>query len=180
MLSKKIESALNSQVALEHESSQFYLAMASWAEVQGYHGITKFLYHQSDEERTHMLKLFHYINEKGGHAQVPFGAKPPKAFQSVHDIFEHILKHEVKATSEINSLVGNCQTEKDFTTQNFLQWYVAAQIEEEKTARTLLDKLALIGNDKGGMYLFDRDLNYLMPGNHRNHHPHSTHQSEKV
>ena len=28
-------------------------------------------------------------------------------------------------------------------------------------ARTLIDKLNLIGNDKGGLYLFDRDLEVM-------------------
>ena len=161
MLSKKIEAALNEQVALEHESSQYYLAMASWAEVKGYKGISQFLFHHSDEERLHMLKLFHYINDRGGHALVPSAAQPPKLFNSVNEIFEYVLKHEVKVTSEINKLVDACLKEKDYTTHNFMQWYVAEQIEEENLARNILDKLNLIGSDKGGMYLFDRDLGMM-------------------
>ena len=51
-----------------------------------------------------------------------------------------------------------CLEQRDYTTHNFLQWYVAEQIEEEALARTILDKLSLIGNDKGGLYLFDRDI----------------------
>ncbi len=163
MLNKKIESALNEQIALEHESSQYYLSMASWAEVKGYHGITKFLYLQSDEERAHMLKLFHYINERGGHALVPDAKIPPKSFQTIQEIFEQVLKHEIKVSGEINELVDMCQKEKDYTTNNFLQWYVAEQIDEERTARNILDKLALIGSDKGGLYLFDNELG-AMPG----------------
>jgi ferritin len=163
MIIKKIEAALNEQIALEHESSQYYLSMASWAEVKGFHGITKFLYRQSDEERVHMLKLFHYINERGGHATVPESKSPPKSFDTINEIFEQVLKHEVNVSAEINNLVDQCQTLKDYTTLNFLQWYVAEQIEEERVARNILDKLALIGNDKGGMYLFDRDLGTMQP-----------------
>ena len=44
-----------------------------------------------------------------------------------------------------------------------MQWYVSEQIEEEALARTIMDKLSLIGNDKGGLYLFDRDLELLVP-----------------
>ena len=66
-------------------------------------------------------------------------------------------------SDEINKLVDNCLAEKDYTTHNFLQWYVAEQIEEERLARNLLDKLNLIGGDKGGMYLFDRDLETMNP-----------------
>ena len=158
MLSKQIEKSLNDQIALELESSQYYLAMASWCEVQGYNGISIFLYKQSDEERMHMLKLFHFINDRGGHAQVPELIKPKKDFNSISEIFEQVLNHEVQVTKEINNLVDECLKEKDYTTHNFLQWYVAEQIEEEKQARTILDKLKIIGNDKGGLYMFDRDL----------------------
>lgn len=158
MLSKKIQDLLNRQVELEAASSQYYLAMASWAEVKGYNGVSKFLYTHSDEERMHMLKLVHFINERGGHGLVPALKAPTASFKNIQEIFEMILKHEVHVSTEINKLVERCLAEKDYTTHNFLQWYVSEQIEEEALARNILDKLNLIGNDKGGMYLFDRDL----------------------
>lgn len=158
MLSKNMISLLNKQIGLECQASHVYLAMASWAEVQGYEGIAKFLYHHSDEERMHMLKLFHFINERGGHAIAPHIKDIPTQFKSVNEVFELLLEHEVKVSGEINKLVDSCLKEKDYATHNFLQWYVAEQIEEERLARTVLDKLKLVGNDKGGLYLFDRDL----------------------
>lgn len=158
MLSKKIESLLNQQVELEASSSQYYLAMASWAEVKGYNGISQFLFTHADEERMHMLKLLQFINERGGHGIVPALKAPPAQFKGIQEIFEQILKHEIHVSAEINKLVDRCLAEKDYTTHNFLQWYVSEQIEEESLARKILDKLNLIGNDKGGMYLFDRDL----------------------
>ena len=161
MLSKKIGTLLNQQVELEAASSQYYLAMASWAEVKGYLGVSKFLYKHADEERMHMLKLIMFINERGGHGLVPSLKAPPANFKGIQEIFEHILKHEIHVSNEINNLVDSCLSEKDYTTHNFLQWYVSEQIEEESLARNILDKLNLIGNDKGGMYLFDRDLQTL-------------------
>ncbi|MFM7053646.1 MAG: ferritin [Bacteroidota bacterium] len=158
MLSKKIQDLLNRQVELEAASSQYYMAMASWAQVKGYNGVSKFLYTHSDEERMHMLKLVHFINERGGHGLVPALKAPTANFKNIQEIFEIILKHEVHVSAEINKLVERCLAEKDYTTHNFLQWYVSEQIEEEALARNILDKLNLIGNDKGGMYLFDRDL----------------------
>ena len=158
MISKKIENALNKQVVSETESSQYYLAMASWAETQGLNGTANFLYKQSDEERAHMLKLVGYINERGGHAIVPELKQPPKTFKSLQNIFELVLSHEQEVSAQINKIVDACLKEKDYTTHNFLQWYVAEQSEEEALARTILDKLKLIGNDKGGLYLFDRDV----------------------
>ena len=164
----KVEAGLNRQIQLEAQSSQFYLAMASWADTKGYGGTAQFLYAHSDEERQHMLKLVHYVNERGGHSIVPALDKPPVEFESLQRVFEELLSHELKVSEEINGLVDICMAEKDYATQNFLQWYVAEQIEEEALARSILDKLTLIGDDRGGLYLFDRDLENL-----------ETHESEK-
>lgn len=158
MVSKKVEIALNKQIEFEAASSQYYLAMASWAETDGLTGVAEFLFAQSDEERMHMLKLVKYINERGGKALIPALKQQPQKFKSIQYVFEEVLKHEVFVSSEINGLVEICLKEKDYTTHNFLQWYVAEQIEEEALVRKILDKLKLIGDDKGGMYLFDRDL----------------------
>ncbi|MFT3884463.1 MAG: ferritin [Flavobacteriales bacterium] len=164
MLSNKIEAALNAQIETEAMSSQIYLAMASWAEVQGLEGIAAFLYKHSDEERLHALKLMKFVNERGGHALVPALGQPPKDCKSIMDVFQTIFQHETQVTSDINGVVDLCLKEKDYTTHNFMQWYVSEQIEEERLARTLIDKLNLIGGDKGGLYLFDRDLQGLAGG----------------
>jgi len=158
MVTKKVENALNKQIEFEAASSQYYLAMASWAETEGLTGVSEFLFRQSNEERMHMLKLIKYINERGGKAQIPSLEKQPQKFKSIQFVFEEVLRHETIVSGEINGLVEICLLEKDYTTHNFLQWYVAEQIEEEALARKILDKLKLIGDDKGGMYLFDRDL----------------------
>lgn len=158
MLKEKIEAALNAQIKIEAESSQFYLAMASWAETKGFNGTALFLYQHSDEERMHMLKLVKFVNERGGQAVVPALAQPPKEFKDLNNIFETLLNHEVMVSEMINNVVDVCLQEKDYTTHNFMQWYVSEQIEEEALARTILDKLNMIGSDKGGLYLFDRDL----------------------
>ena len=89
MVSKKVEAALNKQIVLEGESSQFYLSMASWAENQGYVGTAEFLYRHADEERQHMLKLVRYINERGGIAKIPSIAEPPVEFESLTTAFEN-------------------------------------------------------------------------------------------
>ncbi len=166
MLSNAIQEALNKQVQMEAESSQAYLAMASWAEIQpGLEGVTEFFYKQSDEERVHELKLIRFINERGGFATIPPLPQPMITFQSLRRVFEEFLKHELQVSNSINDLVHLSLAEKDYATHNFLQWYVNEQIEEERTARNLNDKLEMIGDDKSGLYLFDRDiLNYRAPG----------------
>lgn len=162
MVTSKIEKALNKQIALEAQSSQFYLAMASWAENAGLNGTAEFLYKHSDEERMHMLKLVRFVNERGGKAVIPALEKPPVKFSSLKAIFQTLLDHEVKVSAEINNVVDVCLKEKDYTTHNFMQWYVAEQMEEEALARTIMDKLNMIGDDKGGLYLFDRDIETLV------------------
>ncbi len=157
-MNKRVEEALNDQIKKEASSSQFYLAMASWAEGNGLNGTAKFLYKHTDEERFHMLKLVKFVNERGGTAIIPGLETPPKEFQTLENVFQLLLEHELGVTESINNLVDICLQEKDYTTHNFIQWYVSEQLEEEALARTILDKIKLIGNDKGGLYLLDRDL----------------------
>ncbi|WP_299128535.1 ferritin [uncultured Winogradskyella sp.] len=161
MLSKTIEEALNKQIRIEAESSQVYLAMAVWAEVKGLEGISNFMYDQSDEEREHMLKLVKFVNERGGHALISELNAPNITFNSFQEMFEKLLAHEIFVSESINDLVHISLQEKDYASHNFLQWYVAEQIEEEAVARTILDKINMIGDDKGGLYLFDRDIQQL-------------------
>jgi ferritin len=159
MLSKTMQEALNRQVQMEAQSSQAYLAMASWAEIQpGLQGVTDFFYKHSDEERMHMLKLMNYVNERGGYAIVPALAQPILTFVSLKKAFEELLKHEIAVSDSINDIVDLSLKEKDYATHNFLQWYVNEQMEEERLARTMNDKLEMIGDDKSGLYLFDRDI----------------------
>jgi len=166
MLSTKVLEALNEQIKMEGDSSQVYLAMASWAEVQGFEGISIFMYNQSDEERMHMLKLIKYVNQRGGEACVSATTEPNLDLSNYKTLFKQLLEHEIAVSASINNLVGITLDERDFATHNFLQWYVAEQIEEEATARYILDKINLIGDDRGGFYLFDNEMkNFVSPTN---------------
>lgn len=156
MLNKKVEKILNEQVEKEGYSSSLYLAMASWAEVNGLAGIAGWLYAQSDEERMHMLKIVKFVNERGGKAVIPAFKQPGKEYTAVKKMFEEVLKHEQYISASINEIVAVCMAEKDYTTLNWIQWFVNEQIEEETNATTILDKLNLMG-DKN-LYVFDRDI----------------------
>lgn len=156
MLNKKVEDICNRQVEREGYSSDLYLAMASWAETNGLSGVAGWMYTQSDEERLHMLKFIKYINERGGKAVIPAFKKPPVEFKNVEELFKEVLKHEEFVTASINEIVSLTLAEKDFNTHNFLQWFVMEQVEEEASARLILDKLRLVG--KNNMYEFDRDI----------------------
>lgn len=156
MLNKKVEKILIEQIEKEGYSSSLYLAMASWAEVNGLAGIAGWLYAQSDEERIHMLKIIKFVNERGGKAVIPAFKQPGKEFTAVKKMFEEVLKHEQYISASINEIVAVCMAEKDYTTLNWIQWFVNEQIEEETNATTILDKLNLMG-DKN-LYVFDRDI----------------------
>ncbi len=125
MFSKKVEAALNTQVKLEGYSSHIYLAMAVWAEGQGFEGVANFMYKHSDEERAHMLKLVKFMTERGSEATIPAIDQPPTQFSSLKELFTALLEHEMGVTQAINGLVHLTLGEQDYTTHNFLQLYVA-------------------------------------------------------
>lgn len=151
-----MQDALNAQLEKEAYASALYLSMASWAETNGFDGITGWFYAQSEEEREHMLKFMHYINERGGHGVVPAVAKPPMEFTDVKSVFEAALEHERMVTKSINAIVGLCLEEKDFSTHYWLQWFVEEQLEEEASGQKIIDKINLLGPNN--LYLLDRDI----------------------
>ena len=163
MLSKKIEKALNEQVVLEAMASQYYLAMASWCDSRGFQGMASFLYAQSDEERMHMLKIFHYIQDMDGHALTPALDQPKLEYGSVPELFSDMLNHEKTVSAAIFNLLKICQQEDDQSTYNFLQWYVTEQREEEAQVKSILDQIKILGIDESltnnvGLYHLDQSL----------------------
>jgi ferritin len=156
MLSKKVEDILNVQVDKEGYSSHLYLAMAVWAETEGFGGIAEWLYAQAEEEREHMLRLVSYINERDGKAAIIAVKEPPAEFGSIREMFDKVLEHERYVTASINEIVQVCIDENDYTTHNWVQWFVTEQIEEEASVKAIIDKLKLVGEHN--MYQFDRDI----------------------
>ena len=157
-ISAKMSKALNEQIAMEADASNYYLSMASWCEIAGYEGGASFFYQHSDEEKQHMLKIIHYLNELGVSAVIPQIKQPPKKFTSLESICKTALKNEQAVTKSIHKMAELAQKEKDHSTYNFLQWFVNEQIEEEKTFETLLQKFDLIGRDKLAIYEIDKSL----------------------
>lgn len=153
-----IEKLLNNQIKYEAQASMQYLAMASWADSSGYNGVADFFYSQSEEERLHMTKLVKFVNDRSGKVVIPEIEKTKDTFSGLNELFEKFLKSEIFVTEQINHVIYECLQQKDYNVHNFMQWYVTEQLEEESMARTLLDKLNIIGTDKSGHYLFDRDI----------------------
>lgn len=153
-----MEVALNKQIELECYASFLYLAMASWCDNEGLEGSARFMHRQSEEERDHMIRIFHYISEVDGYAIVPGVKKPPTKFKSPKVLFQQVYEHEQKVTASINDLVALCYKENDYSTLNFLQWYVEEQREEEALMRTVMDRIKLIGDGPQSLYYIDNEI----------------------
>jgi len=162
MLTTKMNDALNHQVALEQYSANLYLAMSSWCRSHGLEGSARFLADHSKEEQGHMMKLFDYINDTGATAIITAIKQPPNEFDSVENVFKTTLEHEKTITASINALVDLALGEKDYSTFNFLQWYVAEQHEEERIFHAILDKIGIIGTEGRGLFMIDREIGAMV------------------
>lgn len=160
-LSKTITAALNAQMTQEAYAAQIYLSYAAWAGHQGFTGIAAFLFKHAHEERSHMTKLLEYILKRGAVVQITTIPAPPDDPSNMLDCFEKIFQHEVDNTTSIHKLVKMCLTEEDWSTLEFMQWFVKEQVEEETLALSLLDKLKIAGGKKAediALYELDKEI----------------------
>ena len=158
MISKKMTKALNQQISLEGYASFLYLSMATWCDQEGLEGCAKFMQRQSAEEREHMLRIFDYMSEVDAFAETPAIAQVPHTFSTPQKMFEMVYAHEQKVTKSIHSLLKIAKAENDYTTENFLQWYITEQREEENLMRSILDKIKLIGKSPMTLYYIDKEV----------------------
>lgn len=161
MLSDALVGRLNEQINLEFFSSNMYLQMSSWCEYKGLEGCASFLKLHAQEEMGHMQRLFTYVNETGAMAKLGQIESPPTEFESIVDVFKQTYEHECLVTRKINELADASLGEKDYSTFNFLQWYVAEQHEEEKLFKSILDRIEIIGEDGQGLYLIDQEISRM-------------------
>jgi ferritin len=158
MISQPLVDSLNRQLNLEHYSANFYLQMSAWCAHRGLDGTAAFLKGHGAEERLHAERVFGYLNESGAMAVLGSVAAPPTEFDTVVALFETIMKHEVMVSTRINELAKQAFEASDFTTFNFLQWFVAEQHEEENLFRSILDRIELIGDLAGSLYFIDQEI----------------------
>ncbi|WP_029898563.1 ferritin [Desulfohalovibrio reitneri] len=157
MLCKEMEQALNDQIKWELWSGYMYLSMSAYFDDQGLSGFAQWMKNQAAEELFHATKFFDYVNEAGGRVKLQTVEEPPHEWESALDVFKEGLKHERKVTSMINDLVDLAIKHKDHATNNFLQWFVGEQVEEEASFDELVGKLKLVG-DGGALYMLDKEL----------------------
>lgn len=158
MLKKKVLKALNQQLNAELYSAYLYLSMAAYFDSIDLQGFAYWMKVQAQEEQAHAMRFFDYINERGGQVILTTIEGPQTAWKSPVSVFEHVYKHEQKVTSLINDLVDLAMGEKDHATYNFIQWFVAEQVEEESSANDVLQKVKLTEKSSGGLFMLDKEL----------------------
>jgi len=158
MLSKEVEKAINNQIKNEYYSSYIYLSMAAYCESINMQGFAKWMRTQSDEEMKHAMRLFDYVIDRDGRVVLQSIPKPPLEFGSLAKIFQQVLDHEREVTSLINKLYELAINDNDHATAVELQWFISEQVEEEKSAKDILGKLKLAGDDPSALLILDRQL----------------------
>jgi ferritin len=158
MIARKMVDALNGQINAELYSSYLYLSMAAYFESINLPGFAGWMRVQTSEEKAHAMKMYDFIIERGGRVALEAIAKPTDEWKSPLAAFEAAYKHEQKVTGLINDLVELAAKEKDHATGIFLQWFVTEQVEEEKNASEIVNKLQLLKDSAGSMYMLDREL----------------------
>lgn len=158
MLAQEMVAKLNEQINLEFFSSNLYLQMSAWCEDKGFEGAAEFLRSHAVEEMEHMQCLFTYVSETGSMPMLGAIAAPKHEFESLGAVFRETYEHEQLITQQINKLAHVAFTTQDYSTFNFLQWYVSEQHEEEKLFKGILDKIELVGEDGKALFFIDKDL----------------------
>ena len=170
MLDKKIINLLNEQIWLENNASFYYLYLSNQFAINGFSGISIFFKEQSNEEREHMLKLIDYLIDEDSAPQIPnynFMEEMEEDF-NILSHFENSLANEKRVSSSIHDIVNNCKKIGDIQTENFMQWFVIEQREEETKFKNIIDELKIIGDDRGGLYQINKELGKLSDSEEEN------------
>ena len=158
MISQKLQDALNDQINKEMYSEYYYLSMASYFNSIGLNGFENFFLIQVEEERFHSMKMYDFLNEKGGRVILKAINEPATEFKSALEVFQLAYDHEKFVSKCINELMDVAIEVKDHATKSFLNWFVDEQVEEEATMDSILNKLKLINGDGMGLLMLDKEL----------------------
>lgn len=148
LIIQKMNAALNEQIGHEFGASLQYVAIAAHFEAQALPGLARFFYRQAEEEREHAMRLVHYVVEAGGTVAIPAVPAPRGGIKSAEEAVQLSLQWEQTVTKQIHALMDLAIGENDYTTQNFLQWFVAEQLEEINSMDTLLQVVRRAGEER--------------------------------
>lgn len=157
-IAQKVQDAINEQIKNELYSAYLYLAMSAHFEAQSLTGFASWMRVQAREEVTHGLKLFDYLNDRGGRVELKAIGAPPSSFESPVAIFRQAYAHEQDVTASIHRLYSLAAQEGDYPTQVALTWFVNEQVEEERTAAEIVAQLEMVGDNRSALLLMDREL----------------------
>ena len=158
MVSKRMEEALNEQINAELFSSYLYYSMVAYFKSASLDGFAHWMEMQTLEEMLHAKKFADYLNERGGRVILKAIEAPKTHWETPLEAFKDALEHERKVTARINDLMALAVEEKDFATQNFLQWFISEQVEEEANVGQIVDQLNMIEGSKNGIFMLNREL----------------------
>ena len=164
MMSKTMQDALNEQMKHEFYSSYLYLSMSAYCDRANLPGLAHWMRGQAQEEIKHAVKIFDHLLDRGGKIALHPLGQPPADFASPKDVFEHAHKHEQQVTASINKVYGLAVDERDFASTVFLDWFVQEQVEEEKTSGLLAEQFRMVGEDRPGLLMLDRELGQRKSG----------------
>jgi ferritin len=156
MISEKIQSAINDQIKAEFDSFYLYLAMASFCEANNFKGFAAWFRKQAEEEKEHAYKFYNYLVDRGGRVALKGLDTPPVDFGTMQNVYQQTLDHERIVTGRINKIYQLAVDEKDFATQEHLNWFVKEQVEEEASATEILEQIKMTDNRPGNLMYLDR------------------------
>lgn len=157
-ISVTMQKALNDQVTKEFGASYLYLSMAAYFAEKNLTGFARWMRLQAMEEAKHAMKIFDFVEDRGGRVTLEGVDRPPPDFPSPRAVFEHARDHEAVVSTGIHKLYELAASEKDYATQAMLQWFITEQVEEEKTSTQIVDTLRMVGENAPGLYMFDKEL----------------------
>jgi len=157
-MNKKINKALNEQIHSEMNASYLYLSMSAFCEALNFSGFAHWMRKQSEEEYSHAMKLFDYVHTRGGQVTLQGIEEPEGNFKTPAKMFASALKHEKAMTESIHDLYQQATKEQDHPTEVELQWFIAEQVEEEKTASQILNQVEMLGDNPVALLMLDRQL----------------------
>lgn len=163
LLNNEVVNLINEQIWLENNASFYYLFLSNQFSENGYNGISKFFLEQSNEEREHMLKLMHYLLDQDEKPIIPnynFMEDLDEEF-NILTHFQNSLYNERKVTESINTVINKCKDVSDIQTENFMQWFVIEQMEEESKFKEIIDDLKIIGNSGSGLFELNKQLGVI-------------------
>ena len=138
LISKAMNAALNSQVGHEFGASLQYVQIATYFDGEGLPTLARHFYRQAEEEREHAMKMVNYLIDRGAQPVIGAVDAPRGAFGDHVEPIRLALEQERSVTVRISELFEIARETRDFQSEQFMQWFLEEQVEEEASMSDLL------------------------------------------